>query len=194
LLACGTVGLGWYVHQSATNLYAGQVAAFEHRIPELAKEYPLHKNGQIVLDKDLEPYLVKNPQKGATYIVPHGLLPEQGFVYDLPQLFGVTMPDGHVRYFAYKRDADNCQEGFFERKTQKMWNEAWVAGLDLCAFTISDVPFNELPGYPPKPPWGRDAVMGIVDPSWWVCLGLGVFLFVLGLGLILGIRAKPLPT
>src|ERR1019366_5853447 len=43
LLACGTVGLGWYFHQSDTNLYARKVAAFEHRIPELAKEYPLHK-------------------------------------------------------------------------------------------------------------------------------------------------------
>jgi hypothetical protein len=70
-----------------------------------------------------------------------------------------------------------------------MWHEARVAGLDL-----SKVPFDELPGYPPKPPWGRDAVMGIVDPSWWVSLCSGVFLFALGLGLILGIRAKPLPT
>src|ERR1035437_8926294 len=86
LLACGTVGLAWLIHQSDTNLYAGQVAAFEQRISELAKEYPLHKvrpsgmdrpsrewdeqgnpvqtNGQIVLDKDLEPYLVKNPKAG----------------------------------------------------------------------------------------------------------------------------------
>jgi hypothetical protein len=43
LLACGIVGLGWYVHQSDTNLYAQRVAAFEQRIPELAKEYPLDK-------------------------------------------------------------------------------------------------------------------------------------------------------
>src|ERR1019366_4266745 len=86
LLACGTVGLAWLIHQSDTNLYAQKVAAFEQRIPELAKEYPLHKvrpsgmdrpsrewdeqgkpvqtNGQIILDKDLEPYLVKNPKAG----------------------------------------------------------------------------------------------------------------------------------
>jgi hypothetical protein len=256
-LACGTVGLAWLIHQRDTNIYAQKVAAFEQRIPELAKEYPLHKvpagpsatrptpiagtfeplelqsksppksappsesslhvtwdepagrqpvtpspqtkssgvtldfskaqpidtNLYAILDKDLEPYLVKNPKKGATYIVPHGLLPEQGFVYDLPQLFGVTMPDGHVRYFAYKRDADNCQQDFFAwGKTQKMWNEASVAGLDL-----SEVRFDELPGAPPKPLW-------LMSDDWWVSLGLGVFLFALGLGLILGIRAKPLPT
>ena len=86
LLTCLTVGGAWYIHQSDTNLYAQKVAAFEQRIPELAKEYPLHKvrpsgmdrpsrewdekgnpvqtNGQIVLDKDLEPYLVKNPKAG----------------------------------------------------------------------------------------------------------------------------------
>src|SRR5271166_3815064 len=43
LLTCLTVGGAWYIHQSDTNLYAQKVAAFEQRIPELAKEYPLHK-------------------------------------------------------------------------------------------------------------------------------------------------------
>ena len=33
-----------------------------------------------------------------------------------------------------------------------------------------------------------------MSDDWWASLGLGVFLFALGLGLILGIRAKPLPT
>jgi hypothetical protein len=51
LLACGTVGLAWLIHQSDTNLYAKKVADFEQRIPELAKEYPLHKEGQIIWDK-----------------------------------------------------------------------------------------------------------------------------------------------
>lgn len=203
LLACGTVGLAWLIHQSDTNQYAQKVAAFEQRIPELAKEYPLHKvrpsamdrpshewdaqgnpvqtNGQIILDKDLEPYLVKNPKKGAVYRVPEELRPEQGFVYDLPQLFGVTMPDGHVRYFAYKRDPYYQLEFFLWGKTQKMWNEAWVAGLDL-----SEVPSDELPGDPPKTPWEHD--------DWWFVVFGGVILFALGFGLILGIRAKPLPT
>ena len=40
---------------------------------------------------------------------------------------------------------------------------------------------NELPGYPPKPPWGRNAVRGIVDLDWWVCLCLGVFPLCFGL-------------
>jgi len=255
LLACGTAGLGWLIHQSDTNLYARKLAAFEQRIPELAKEYPLHKvpagprlkspphvtwdatvaphewdaqgnpvqphapgvrdepagwqpvtpstqtkspeqewetvtpmpspadtNLYVILDKDLDPYLVKNPKEGDVATVPKGVLPEQGFVYDLPRLFQLTMPDGHVRYFAHKRDADNCQEDFFAwGKTQKMWNEAWVAGLDL-----SEVPYYVLPDAPPKTPWEHDA--------WWASLGLGVFLFALGLGLILEIRTKPLPT
>ncbi len=204
LLTCLTLGGAGYLYQSDTNQYAQKVAAFEQRIPELAKEYPLHKvrpsgmdqpsrewdeqgkpvqpNGQIILDKDLEPYLVENPKAGATYTVPEELRPEQGTVYDLPRLFRVTMPDGHVRYFAYKRDADSCQEEFFAwGKTQKMWNEAWVAGLDL-----SEVDLFKLPGDPQKPAWEYH--------DWWVCLCLGVFLFALGLGLILGIRAKPLPS
>jgi hypothetical protein len=253
LLTCLTVGGAWLIHQSDTNLYAGQVAAFEQRMPELAKEYPLHVNGQIILDKDLQPYLAKNPNGGLQIDPATGerVLPESGtsgwttvpeprresrrkastqpvpippdatvgnsgvtldfsaaqplaaapatlpaHLFSKPpgELFQLTTPDGHVRYFAFKRDADNCQAGFLERKTQKMWNEAWVAGLDLCPFAITDVAFNELPGYPPKPPWGRDAVRGFVDPSWWVCLGLGVFLFALGLGLILSLRTNPLPS
>jgi uncharacterized membrane protein YqjE len=276
LLACGTVGLGWYVHQSDTDLYAQKVAAFEQRIPELAKEYPLHKNGQIILDKDLQPYLVKNPKaaglppesdtsgwtpvpepqresrrqarrphppdatvgnSGVTSTLPafnsatarplEDNLPKSAppsessphVTWDEPAgwqpvtpspqtkssgapslqdewgtkakpVTALTMPDGHVRYFADKRDAKTCQEDFFAwGKTQKMWNEAWVAGLDLSEvpspITASE-PFNELPGYPPKAPWEHD--------DWWVCLCLGVFLFALGYGLILGIRAKPLPT
>jgi|ERR1019366_4650882 hypothetical protein len=44
LLACGTVGLAWLIHQRDTNLYAQKVAAFEQRIPELAKKYPLDKD------------------------------------------------------------------------------------------------------------------------------------------------------
>ena len=62
-----------------------------------------------------------------------------------------------------------------------MWNEAWVAGLDL-----SEVPSDELPGDPPKTRWERD--------DWWASFVLGVVLLALGLGLILVIRAKPLPT
>lgn len=204
LLTSGTVGLAWLVHQRDTNLYAQKVAAFEQRIPELAQEHLLHKvrpsgmdrpgrewdekgnpvqtNGQIVLDKDLEFYLVKTPKEGDHAVAPHELRPEQGFVYDLPRLFQLTMPDGHVRYFANERDANSCQQEFFTwGKTQKMWDEAWVAGLDL-----SEVDLLEAPGYPPTAPWEQDA--------WWVCLCLGVTLFALGLGLILGIRAKPLPA
>jgi hypothetical protein len=67
-----------------------------------------------------------------------------------------------------------------------MWNEAWVAGLDL-----SEVPSDELPGDPPKPVWRQ------THPDWgfWGVLVFGVFLFALGLSLILvGIRAKQLPT
>ncbi|HVO61415.1 MAG TPA: hypothetical protein VMT53_10805 [Terriglobales bacterium] len=183
LLACGTVGLAWYVHQRDTNLYAKEVAAFEQRIPELAKEYPLHKSGQIILDKDLEPYLIKNPQKGARGKVPEGSLPEQG-VYDLPGgFFRLTMPDGHFRYFARDPDAEYCQKNFFAwGKTQKMWDEAWVAGLDL-----SEVPSEELPGFSPKPVW-------LTSDAWGGGVVFGAFLFALGLGLILGIRAKPFPT
>jgi hypothetical protein len=267
LLTCLTVGGAWYIHQSYSNLYAQKVAAFEQRIPELANKYPLHKvrpsgmdrpsrewdekgnpvqtNGQIILDKDLEPYLVKNPKAGGlppesdtsgwtpvpevqidpatgeriapsvgAVPIPQGAeiapdsgssltgaaapatLPADFFSHPPAGLFQLTMPDGHVRYFAYKRDADNCQDGFFEQKTQKMWNEAWVAGLDLCAFTITDVAFNELPGYPPKTLWGliSEPFIGGVAVATWQVAVFGVILFALGLGLILGIRDKPLPT
>lgn len=272
LLTCLTVGGTAYLYQSDASLYAQKVAAFEQRIPELAKEYPLHKvtpsgmdrpsrewdeqgnpvqtNGQIILDKDLEPYLVKNPKpsspqpqidpttgeritaprppqqadKWEQYADPPGWRPvtpspqtkSSGVTLDfskaqplaaapatLPadffskppgELFQLTMPDGHVRYFAYKRDADNCQEGFFEQKTQKMWDEAWVAGLDLCAFTITDDAFNKLPGYPPKTLWGLISEQFIGGVAVWQAALFGVFLFALGLGLILGIRDKPLPT
>jgi hypothetical protein len=192
-------------------------------MPELAKKYPLHKEGQIILDKDLEPYLVNNHKAGGlssetlttdqitsdkdkkpepgpwTEYQAKNSEPQESTPATLPAdffskppgvLFRLTMPDGHVRYFADERDANNCQQEFFAwGKTQEMWNEAWVAGLDL-----SEVDLLKLPGDPPEPPWGRDAVRGIVDLSFWVCLCLGVFLFALGLGLILGIRAKSLPT
>jgi hypothetical protein len=84
LLACWTIGIPGYRYKSDANLYAQRAAAFEQRIPELAKEYPLHKvrpsgmdrpsrewdeqgnpvqtNGQIVLDKDVQPFLRKKPK------------------------------------------------------------------------------------------------------------------------------------
>ena len=253
LLVCGTVGLGWYVQQSDTNLYAQKVAAFEQRIPELAREYPLHKEGQISWGKDLQRFVRKNPKPGGlrtrrplppdatssshvTWDEPGGQpvtpspqtkssgvtnpdtlpsdfdfgkdqavsapeldfskaqpIPAQNperentpslqFEWDQAKpVTALTMPDGHVRYFENERDAKTCQEDFFAwGKTQKMWNEAWVTGLDL-----SEVDLLKLPGYPPKAPWEHH--------DWWVCLCSGIFLFALGLGLILGIRAKPLPT
>jgi hypothetical protein len=116
-----------------------------------------------------------------------------GFVPDAA--WTVKMPDGHVRYFRNKRDADHFAEyglwlldrsGLCEYgKTQKIWDEAWVAGLDL-----SSVPLYELLGDPPEPLWGlksHDWQLGRV-------VVFGVFLFASGLGLILGIRPKPLPT
>ncbi len=206
LLACGTVGLARYINQTDANLYAEKVAAFGQRIPELANEYPLHKNGQIILDKDLEPYL-KNPKAGMSSpqvmwdepskskhppkSAPSSTLPAldpataKPLAVTMPDghvqpVTALTMPDGHFRYFAFERDAERCQEGFFTwGKTQEMWNEAWVAGLDL-----SEVDFLKLPGDPPK----------TRTDDWWVYFCLGVFLFALGLGLIIGIRAKPLPT
>jgi len=257
-LVCWTVGFARLRYHNDANLYAQKVAAFEQRIPELAKEYPLHKadaprvrewdaagkpvNGQIVLDKDLEPYLVKNPKAGVQIdpatgermppesdtsgwtpvpepqresrkqarrpIPPDAPVGNSGVTLDfskaqplaaapatlpadffshLPDggLFQLTMPDGHVRYFADKRDADHCSLMlFWDGKTQNLWSEAWIAGLDL-----SEVPSDELPGAPPKNPW-EDAAWD----AWWVCSFVGVFLFALGLGLILGISAKPLPT
>jgi hypothetical protein len=261
LLTCLTVGGAWYIRQSDTNLYAQKVAAFEQRIPELAKKYPLRKvrpsgmdrpsrewdekgnpvqtNGQIILDKDLEPYLVKNPKasspqpqidpttgeriaaprppqqadKWAQYADPPGWRPvtpspqtkSSGVTLDfskaqpladsnkpkpvegtfrpldlsagdqppnastgtaapatLPadffskppgELFQLTMPDDHVRYFAYKRDADNCQDGFFEQKTQKMWNEAWVRSL--CVHHHRRC-FQRTAGLPPENPVGSN--------------------------------------
>jgi hypothetical protein len=227
LLACGTAGLAWYIHQKETNLYAQKVAAFEQRIPVLAEKYPLHKQGQIILDKDLwdleqewegaAPVKPSKPpqDKWAKYLeepFPSGFTPDQewtaeglsipraspefpsGFTPD--QVWTVKMPDGHVRYFRNKRDADHFAEfGLFRLcdlsglceygKTQKIWDEAWVAGLDL-----SEVHSDELPDDPPEPLWGLES------HDWQVgrVVVFGVFLFALGLGLILGIRSKPLPT
>ena len=253
LLTCLTVGGAAYLYQSDANLYAQKVAAFEQRMPELAKKHPLHKEGQVALDKDLpETFSIPKPVPGTYEELPSSaknkpLVPsaelsksapataprerdEQGnpvqaiapsvrewdaagnpvtasqprkpkhgpweqyqsdkqrqralaneFEEATP-IFSLMMPDGHTRYFARERDANECQEYFFFwGKTQKMWNEAWVAVLDL-----SEVDLLEAPGYPPTPPWEQDASL--------VCLCLGVTLFALGLGLILGIRPKPLPT
>jgi hypothetical protein len=122
-----------------------------------------------------------------------GLELPDSFVPDLPELTAEKLEKRHRIIQGLRASVGLCDPWTAYQENpplhcvpEKLWDEARAAGLDLPVGPFDEL---QLPGDPPESLWR----LICNDSSHYVLLS-GVLLFALGLGLILGIRSKPLPT
>ncbi len=193
-LLAGPIGLDWRSHRQASKRYESNVAAFEHRIPELAKEYPAADTKLTAEQTEtLRAYNTMTEtqfahwlksrypelQKYGDHEVAEGVLKR---LPKRPSYISLPLPDGRHAHFPVDTTNAVIRAAIAREFPQ---TPGWYLDALAARVDVAGVPGDEKPGNPPEP----FKLWRAVTESW-IFEAPGVLLFCVGLGLILGAKPK----